>query len=636
MRHFTARMLLVALVGLAVSRPWAGATPPAPGPVYLLGNLGDADTIAFTTALCTSDPGSIVLLESAGSAPSAKAFLDECKPSQINKVTSRADVWPRLFPRATKVVVCPPEPRGQLLQAACLAGFLQAPLVVSDGKTSSDLRRQLQAWATEDVYAIGDVVSFWKNLGVRTIRLQDEAAVQASYLRHAQKNGPVQALVVANPFDQASGKGGMSTLAPWITLHKRGVLLLTNAAGDNVKTLAQDILKFPALKAVESLVLVGNLQALPMEKRVNPLAGKDSFVETEPLTPAGPEPMSFATGRIFHDDPAIVALMLARPRLWQQRPEASRQALVVSNPGGGLPLLETFSRSTALEFRNAGFKVNTFFNTEANRPAVRAVLPQQTIFLWEGHHSTLIRDYEVHQWSEPLWPSIIFLQSCLALDGPKALPFLQRGAVGVLGASSRTYSGSGGALSMSYFDALLYEKQSVGGSLRHAKNFLLCFALLKEKRLGADTKLTGANLRTALAFTLWGDPTLHVPLPAPPDNALPPITHLLHGHTLSINLPQQSHGKVMTAHYQTQVLPNARLAGLLTRTEDGTEHPLIPLIFREIHFPKAPAGKIPSLHGRLPDANWVFTYDARRAAGYLLIRPRAKDTEEIRFTVEWN
>jgi hypothetical protein len=413
------------------------------------------------------------------------------------------------------------------------------------------------------------------------------------------------------------------------------LLLLTSAEGDNVKALARDVLKRPELKGVDALVLAGNLHALPMEKRANPLAGKDQFIEAEPLTSAGDEPISFATGRIFHDDPAVVALMLARPYMWQQYPQTSRRALVVSNPGGGLPLLETFSRNTALELANRGFQVDAFMGGDANRADVRAALPNETIFLWEGHHSTLIRDYEVHHWSEPLRPSVVFLQSCLALDGPKALPFLERGAVGVLGSSSRTFSGSGGALSLSFFDALVYEKQSVGASLRHAKNFLLCFALLKEKRLGTNTRFAGANLRTALAFTLWGDPTLELPLPPVPEPTKAPITHKLHGHTLTISLPQERHAKVETAHYQTQIQADARLAGLLAKTKGDEKHPLIPLIFREIHFPKAPADKTPYLHGRVPASNWVFTYDARRRTGYLLIRPRAQDVEEIRFTVEW-
>ncbi len=485
-------MLLAAAFSFTLAPGAALASPPPHAPIYLLDKTSDAETVALTVSLYGAAPDALVLFDSVNNNPALLAFLGTWQPTQVTKITAPDQVW-RLFSKAPKVVVAPSEPRGQLLQAACLAGVLRAPLVIADGNDTASLRRQLQDWQTVEVYAVGNAVSFWKGLSIRTIRLHDEAAVQASYIRHATHRGKINALVVANPHDQTGLHGCMSNLAPWITLQKHGVLLLTNEAGDNVKALAQSASARAEVSAADALVLVGDLQAIPMERRANPLAGKDEYIETEPLTPANGEPITFATGRIFHDDPAIVALMLARPHLWQHHPEASRRALVVSNPGGSLPLLETFSRTTAQELKNRGFQVDSFFGDEANRAEVRASLPKQTLFLWEGHHSTLIRDYEVHHWTEPLWPSIVFLQSCLALDRPKVLPFLERGAVGVLGSSSRTFSGSGGALSLSYFEALAYEQQSAGGALRHAKNFLLCFAHLKEKRLGKDTKFTGAN-----------------------------------------------------------------------------------------------------------------------------------------------
>ena len=38
----------------------------------------------------------------------------------------------------------------------------------------------------------------------------------------------------------------------------------------------------------------------------------------EPLTPTGTEPFTFATGRLFHPDPGVVTLMLARQRLLER------------------------------------------------------------------------------------------------------------------------------------------------------------------------------------------------------------------------------------------------------------------------------------------------------------------------------
>jgi hypothetical protein len=44
---------------------------------------------------------------------------------------------------------------------------------------------------------------------------------------------------------------------------------------------------------------------------------------------------------------------------------------------------------------------------------------------------------------------------------------------------------------------------------------------------------------------------------------------------------------------------------------------------------------VPHLRSALPRNNWVFTWDARRGSGYLLAAPRAKDRDELRFTVDW-
>src|SRR5205807_4390815 len=131
--------------------------------------------------------------------------------------------------------------------------------------------------------------------------------------------------------------------------------------------------------------------------------------------------------------------------------------------------------------------------------------------LWEGHYRTLLDEYGFLTWTEPLPPALVFLQSCLALNQTVTHPLWQRGALGIVGSSTRIYSATGGAFTLAFFDALLYEDQSLGGALRQAKNFLWAYSMLKDKRLGSNAKLSGANLRSAWAFTLWGDPTLKLP-----------------------------------------------------------------------------------------------------------------------------
>jgi hypothetical protein len=426
----------------------------------------------------------------------------------------------------------------------------------------------------------------------------------------------------------------MSALAPWIAIQRRAALLLTADDGNNAGEIIQQALKTRDLRHAETLILLGDLTALPMEKRPNPVAGKDTYIEMEPLTPWDREPFTLAVGRLFADDLGLVPLLLARQRLLSgSRPKA----LVVSNPSGGLPLLEAFSRNTTQELSNMGYQTTALFGSDVNPGDLRKLLPEQDIFLWEGHYATLMKEYKMHEWTEPMKPSLVFLQSCLALADGKAQPFLERGAVAILGSSTRTYSATGGACALAFFDALLYDHQTLGGSLRSAKNFLLAYSLLKEKRLGKDAKLTGANLRSAWAFSLWGDPTLKLPRPDLPEDSLPSVRHEVHGHSIVVNLPGASHRKAISSKYRAQMPPNGRLAGLITPDEDDEDvKHLIPFIFVEVHLPKAPEGKTPQLRSKLPESRWVFCWDARRKCGHLLFMPRAKDREELRFYVDWN
>src|SRR5262249_25069341 len=180
---------------------------------------------------------------------------------------------------------------------------------------------------------------------------------------------------------------GMSVLGPLLAVKHQGALLLTNERGDNTVAVVREALKQPRLRTADNLLLAADLMAIPHERRPNPVPGKDAFIEMEPLTPAGSEPFSFATGRLFHEDPGVVLLMLARQRLLeravQQQP---RKALVVSNPGGSLTLLEMFSRNTAWELRNRGYQTTALFGDEVSKEALRRELPRHDLFILEGHH----------------------------------------------------------------------------------------------------------------------------------------------------------------------------------------------------------------------------------------------------------
>jgi hypothetical protein len=109
----------------------------------------------------------------------------------------------------------------------------------------------------------------------------------------------------------------------------------------------------------------------------------------------------------------------------------------------------------------------------------------------------------------------------------------------------------------------------------------------------------------------------------------------VHGNTITVTLPTQTHDKVLTTKYQTAMAANARLAGLVRKQKDEDGQPLVPLVFAEIRLPQARNGETPRLHSRLPSSHYVFCWDARRRCGYLLVTPRAQDNAELRFHVQW-
>jgi hypothetical protein len=501
---------------------------------------------------------------------------------------------------------------------------------------------------SKEIFAIGDVQrALPQSPHARVIALADEQQVFSYRLQRLRKKGPIETLVVANPADRDEGRGAMSILSPWLAVQKRAPLLLTNDAGTNTAALVTRALGHAGVEHADTLILLAGLKAIPVERRPNPVPGKDAEIEMEPLTPAGAEPYSFAVGRLFQSDLGLLSFQIAREELWA-RGNAPLKAAVVSNPGGSLPLLETFSRNTANELHNGGCELTSLFRRDVTKEKVQALLPEQDIFLWEGHHSTMTRDYGLPNWPEPLRPSLLFLQSCLALCEADALPLLQRGAVGIVGTSTRTYSASGGACSLAFFNALLYDRQSVGGALRQAKNFLSAYAQLKEKRLGANAKLQGANLRSAWAFSLWGDPTLTMPADAgrggsEPPGILPVVHSEVRGKTIVLSDPGLRYDKVSSEPFEARTAPNARLAGLVRKPVDAppdgksedARRALIPLLFAEVSLPKGPAGRVPRLHSRIPSSRWVFTWDSRRRCGYLLVEPRERDRAELHFHIEW-
>jgi hypothetical protein len=628
------------------------AAPPAPSTVVMAGGMSNPDLIALSVAVAAALPDADFLMDSPRAETTTRPLFARCKPDRIIPVGAfpadrdmakywgdgKAAVQPNeadpakfarsLFPKAERIVVAPSEPHGQLLQAACLAGTLKVPLYIQPTNDSAfDLFVDM---GVTEIIAVGSSMELTvKVKNIKVTELKDGAAVAAAHRKELARTGPIAALILANPADPKRE----STLAAWLAVKKRAALLLTAADGKNAGAIVAAALKEKETAHADSLLVLADLDAIPQVKRDNPAQGRDERIDVEPWMPDGNDLVTLASARLFHSDRTIIPLVFARQRLFERNPDPTK-ILIASNPGDGLPLLETFSRNTGRELDNAGCRVTGLYGKDSfTGKELRDLLPRNDIFLWEGHYRTLIDTYEMPKWTEPLRPSIIFLQSCLALNAAEAGPLFDRGAIAVMGSPNRTYSGSGGAFSLGFFDALAYEGRSAGASVRHAKNFLLCYAALKEKRLGAAAKLGGANRRAAWTFTYWGDPSVKLPRPAPREDALAPLKFEASKSLITLTLPAQRYPATEVKPYRAEMWPGGRLAGLFTKEEDARN--LAPLAFAEVNILDGPPGKTPHLSSKVPGRNYIFEWDARRKVGYVLLLPRERDAGNIEFKVHW-
>jgi hypothetical protein len=664
---FLCLLFLPGLVGLvtsrggqtAVARPAQALTPRTV--VLAASGVSDEQLLVLSAALAAADQPPVLLMDNLRLRVYHKLFLTayhadqvipvgtfpegevELLPGQLGAPVRPAlewdegrpeALWKLLFPKAQDVVVCPEEPRSLLLHAACLAGSLRAPLFVyhGDQEEITDLQKRLAGWGTRRVHAVGAAVQSCRRLkNVSLLPLEDERAVAVAHQQQLLKQGPIPTVVATNPRDLRQGRPGISSFAPWIALQRRAALVLTDSKGNPTAALtaAQEN---PRLKQTEYLILAGDPNGMPMERRPNPLPTHEQETPLEPPYPGKDRPFTWAAGRLFHREVAVVPLTLARERLLADV-KGPRKALVVGNAGGVLPLLEVIVRDTAQEFRNAGYQTTTMYRQEPNYQNLHQQLPLNDIFVWEGHHLQTMASLGAGR--QPLRPSLIFLQSCVALQEANCLPLIERGAVAVVAPASYTFSASGGAFAHAYFDAMFYEGQSLGGALREAKNFLLTYAQLKEKRLGQPSKKGGANIRSAWAFTLWGDPTLKLPVPTPPKGAHQGVQAQVKGNYINISLPEEKYDKMTSTVYQAVVWPNGRLAGLMKRLKPAGTKDLLPMVYAEVRLPQGAGQGEPRLSTRLPGDRWVFLWDPRRLTGYLLARPRTRDREELRFHVQW-
>ncbi len=647
---------------VAAQEAAADQLPPRSGTVILAGEMPNTDLMTLSVAAAAFAPDATFLVDTPKARTSLRLHLMTTRPATVRMVGRFPSIdparrwgegppvidpekahrdpvafaWSLAPTRVERAVVVAAEPTDELFRAATLAGTVKAPLFVlrEDGNPVRGLKELLAAKGVRQVLAVGAAAGpVAKMGGVEVVRLADASAVDAAHRRELAKSGPARLMVLASPGDL----DGCGVFAPWVATLRKAPLLLTNEEGTDAEKVVAAALERPDAAGVEGLIAVADPDMIPQAKRRNPTAGRDGdFVDVEPWIPRSKSALvTIGSGRLYNPDRAGVAMMVARAKMLNEAKGPPR-VMIASNPGDGLPLLETFSRNTARELENAGCKVTGYFGRfNLNETQTRKVMAENDYYIWEGHNGTVRGRFGVGRFQDPMRPSIAFVQSCAELNAQVAGPLFDRGVAGVIGTPNRMFSGSGGSYVLAFSDALAYEGMSVGAAMRHAMNYMLIYAELKEKRLGGDARLGGANRRAAWTFCLWGDPTVHLPPPAPAKDALPRLKTTATKSAITMKMPEQRYPTTEVSPYRAEMWPGGRLAGLYAFDEEDGKR-LFPLAFAEVAIPDAPAGKTPHVSSRVPARNYVFKWDARRKVAYVLLLPREKDVEDVEFRLHWD
>ncbi|MFO0801256.1 MAG: C25 family cysteine peptidase [Gemmataceae bacterium] len=655
--------LLLGPAPRAFAQPEADDRPRA-GSVILAGEMPNPDLMTLSVAAAAFKPDTTFLMDTPKARTSVKLFFDATRPATVQMVgrfpptvdpirrwgvgapvldpakASRDPVafaWSLAPAGVGWCVVVSPDQGEELFRAAALAGAMKVPLFVTrDGdEPMRGFKELAAAKGVRQAYAVGAAAAAVTKVGgVEVVRLADASAVDAAHRRELAKSGPPRLWVMASPGDV----DGCGVFAPWVSTLRKAPLILTDEEGMNSEKVFNAALQGPDARTIDQMLVVADPDAIPQAKRRNPTAGKDGdSVDVEPWIPTKKsELITVPSGRIFNPDRAGVPLMLARSKILNET-KSQPKVFISSNPGDGLRLLETFSRNTGREMENAGCKVTSMFGRfTLTETQARQAMTENDYFIWEGHNGTVRGRFGVGRFQDPMRPSIAFIQSCAELNAQVAGPLLDRGAVAVIGTPNRMFSGSGGAYVLAFSDALAYDGMTVGQAMRHAMNYMLMYAELKEVRLGGDARLGGANRRAAWTFALWGDPLSKLPTPTPGKDAMPRLQTTATKTSITMKLPESKYPTTEVMPYRAEMYPGGRLAGLYSYEGEDEGRSLVPLAFAEVAIPDAPNGKTPHLSSRVPARNYVYRWDARRKVMYLLLLPRDKDVDAVEFRVHWD
>lgn len=477
-----------------------------------------------------------------------------------------------------------------LLRAAAFAASTQIALLPLDRNDTSQA-------VTEAVSGLDTIYRFRLPAGAkdrtgaaagRVVDLDTAEALEREWLPLLAPSPP-DALVIANPrdVDGLFSPSGLSLLAPLLSAAHRAPLLLVDGA--DPAAIEREALTFldAARLHPTHIILVGDELALRSHTLPDPV-----------ITAGGPEargggktlrvelfseiqqqrPQDLSVGRIVAEDATSASVLLARQR---HHASEAKPVVLLGNADEAFSLGEAISRVTVEELRNVSVPVRAFYRDEITPAVVLDALDSTELLVWEGHARDLTLE-ERGGIAVGGAPEIAILQGCYTLDRSDPFILLEKGTFAIVASSAAIYSAPGSAFAHAIFDSFLYERADLGTAVRNARNFLFGLSQLQRSRNHPDWRKT---YRAALAFALWGDPTLRPRLDS--DRAKVAPVAWTPGHAgIDLDIPAETLPEVSSGNYRAQVPPRAQLGGLVLPSRSGVERRLKDLYFTVQRLPR--------------------------------------------------
>lgn len=312
------------------------------------------------------------------------------------------DLAKRFWGRTPKAVAAPEEDVQAVVTAAVSAALQRLPLLLigHDGE-----KRMLDLMHRE--------------LGVKEVLLIDSTAREPRQ-RRRHRGVRVSIMDVGNTAREQIKSGAMGNrtviltrspdtgrqsawAAPYLSFVRHApIIFCPDPDPKSVEATVGDTLKQLALNPA-SLTILGDERAigvhvLTLEYSITPdyQQSEDDYqeevmgVSAEPFTlPYERQALTFAVGRIPYSDlPAAVAMLNLGFMHEERLQDRQRRVLMVATPNpdfSNLPLCETVSRVTALEFANAGIPIDEFYRFPARNTNVSAAAEEAGLIIFEGH-----------------------------------------------------------------------------------------------------------------------------------------------------------------------------------------------------------------------------------------------------------